>query len=319
MKKAISILLIAVLTLFCLVACAPAETTTLNVGYMTGPTGMGMAKLISDNGGLEGNEKYTFTSFDDTKMAMTKLINGEVDVICYPTNDAANFVNTNETDITVLAINTLGTLFLVNNSNHTINSIDDLNGKTIYTCKNGTPRLILEKIISEYGVDATVSYTVNETEMATPKDLAGQIIKGNVDIAVAPEPIVSNVLTKKADFHISLNMAELWENKFGSKLPMGCILAKKDFVKNNASTIKAFLNEYKESIDYISDPVNLASASQMITDAKIVSPIEVSSSALGNLRSSITFISGSEMKTVLQAFYNIIGIASPDNEFYYAG
>ena len=38
----------------------PIDDTVIKIGYMQGPTGMGMAKLIHDNGGIQGNEKYQF-------------------------------------------------------------------------------------------------------------------------------------------------------------------------------------------------------------------------------------------------------------------
>ena len=69
MKKIIALFLL-ITTLFSLSACScfqgndknPPERIKIRIGYMAGPTGMGMAKLISDNGGLEnGNEKYSFT------------------------------------------------------------------------------------------------------------------------------------------------------------------------------------------------------------------------------------------------------------------
>ena len=76
MKKIIATLLLLTMSLLCLASCnlisskQPGnsdDTTKLRIGYMAGPTGMGMAKLISENGGLEnGNDKYSFTKYADT-------------------------------------------------------------------------------------------------------------------------------------------------------------------------------------------------------------------------------------------------------------
>ena len=71
MKKVISLLLLITLILSLLVSCdgeEPKDETVMRIGYMQGPTGMGMAKLIHDNGGVSGNEKgirpfFSFSSF----------------------------------------------------------------------------------------------------------------------------------------------------------------------------------------------------------------------------------------------------------------
>ena len=61
---------------------------------MQGPTGMGMAKLIHDNGGVSGNEKYTFTKFEDVQAATAAILSGAIDFACLPTNNASIIYNT---------------------------------------------------------------------------------------------------------------------------------------------------------------------------------------------------------------------------------
>ena len=72
MKKIIA-LIIATVMIISLVGCKffiKNGDVTIRIGYMAGPTGMGMAKLIADNGGLEnGNDKYSFTKYADTNAA----------------------------------------------------------------------------------------------------------------------------------------------------------------------------------------------------------------------------------------------------------
>ena len=81
MKKIISLLLILTLALLSLTACLggdssydenPSDEITLRIGYMSGPTGMGMAKLIHDNGGVDGNDKYSFVSYNNLVTQLTK-------------------------------------------------------------------------------------------------------------------------------------------------------------------------------------------------------------------------------------------------------
>ena len=53
MKKIISLILVLVLCATALISCSDEEpgADKIRIGYMAGPTGMGMAKLIHDNGG----------------------------------------------------------------------------------------------------------------------------------------------------------------------------------------------------------------------------------------------------------------------------
>ena len=160
MKKLIAILLIIASFTFVLTACGETDDTQIRVGYLTGPTGMGMAKLIHDNGGEAGNEKYSFSRYSSPTEAAAALAAGKVDLICIDTNGAADYFN-QYSNAKVLTINTLSSLFLVTDKNTTVNSFSDLSGKTIYTCKAGTPKIITEYLVEKSGVNVTVSNTFN--------------------------------------------------------------------------------------------------------------------------------------------------------------
>ena len=147
MKKIIILTVALVFALLMLVSCGEdTSTTQLKVGYMNGPTGLGMAELIMTNGGTDGNAAYSFTKFEDTTAAAAALQSGTLDVVCLPTNEAAKIYNQNDVDVDVqvLAINCLNSLYVVANSDINLTSFADLDGKTVYTCKNGTPKIILD-------------------------------------------------------------------------------------------------------------------------------------------------------------------------------
>ena len=58
----------------------------------------------------------------------------------------------------------------------------------------------------------------------------------------------------------------------------------------------------------------------MILDQKIVPAFTENTqaeNALNNLYGSIEYIDGDDMKEALYDFYNAIGIAQPDNDFYF--
>ena len=326
MKRIISALILLSLSLFIFAGCGTTpDDTKLRVGYMAGPTGMGMAKLIHDNGGPDtGNEKYSFEKFTNTKLATAALTADQIDAICLPTNEAAEYFNTTDDNLVVLAINTLNTLFLLSDKNTTITSLSELEDKTVYTCKNGTPKTIIEHLLSKAGIDATVSTSVDGTEILTPAQLGEMVVAGKVSIAVVPEPIVTSSMLAIAkngntdiSYSIDLDIGEIWDTTVGAELTMGCIVASKTFVNEHKSVIDAFLNEYKASIEFINNSENIELAASYVVETGVMAAVPAAKSALNNLNGSIKYIDGADMKSALSAFYKAIGITEPKVAFYY--
>ena len=331
MKKIIALLLVLILAALPLTACKKKDGP-LRVGYMTGPTGMGMAKLIHDNGGTDGNEKYTFEAFADTTAAAAALTAGKIDVICLPTNEAAKNYNTASPDFTVLAINCLNSLYVLVDSTYDIEALDELDGRTIYTCKNGTPAPILNYLLEHAGIDANVKYEIgngeDETVIAKPQDIAPLLASGSVDIALAPEPIVTSALltiknnpNAKRNYKV-ISLDSVWNEISDTPVAMGCVVSTSGVISNNKAKIDAFLNDYKASIDYISTTANADSAADYIVEAGIMQAKGAAKTALLNLGDAICYLDGEDMKSALTSFYEVIGKALiggrlPDDEFYY--
>ncbi|MBQ8690133.1 MAG: hypothetical protein IJ515_07225 [Clostridia bacterium] len=120
------------------------------IGIMNGPTGMGMAKLISDYG--KENDKYEFVMYSDPSLATADLNNGEIDMACLPTNTVANLANKGS-QISVASINCLGSLYVVAKDGIEINSVADLCGKNVYYgVPNSTTAPILRYIFGKHNI-----------------------------------------------------------------------------------------------------------------------------------------------------------------------
>ncbi len=329
MKKIIALLLTVILTVGILASCG-ADTTQLKIGFMNGPTGLGMAKLISDNGGLTGNEKYSFEKFNNTTDATAALISGKLDMVCLPTADAAKIYNSEDTDIDVqvLALNCLNSLYVVAKNDINITCFEDLNGKTVLTCKNGTPKIILDALIEEYGLNINV---VNEfyndangamQTVVTPQDIPPVIKTKKADIVIAPEPIVTNALMSSQDYSVKLDLGDVWDAKFDTPVAMGCIIARKDFIDEHKSLVKNFLKDYKSSIEFMNSSENLETAAGYAVDATIMGAIPAAKKAISNLGEAISYVDGRDMKNTLVNTYTVfgnkeIGGKLPDDDFYY--
>ncbi|MBE6537038.1 MAG: ABC transporter substrate-binding protein [Ruminococcaceae bacterium] len=342
MKKLFSILLILALSVAALTSCntklfkdkdGDKDATVIRIGFMEGPTGMGMAKLIHDYSVVKPEDsKYQFAKFKDAKDATNAIIAGSIDIACLPTNNAATIYNTKDAVAQVLAINCLNSLFLMTKSGTTVSSFEELEGKTIYTISNGTPKVILEHALSEKGINATVSTTAvingKETNLAQPSDLASALIAGAVDIALVPEPVATAAPLKiKAEnkdysYSVAIDLDSVWSEISDTPVAMGCIVGRTEFVKNNKEAVNAFLDEYKASIEYISNKDNLDSSANLIVEATVLGAVTAAKKSLTNLLNAIAYKDGSEMTAILKAFYgsinvNLIGGKLPDDNFYY--
>ena len=337
MKKLIALILTLALLTLSFAACNKekndtTDDTVIRIAYMNGPTGMGMAKLIRDNGGVEGNEKYEFIKYSDASLATSDLKEGKVDMACIPTNTAATLYNKTES-IQVLALNCLNSLFVMTKTGVSIEDFSDLDGKTIYTISNGTPAAILKYLLAESDVEATVRTSVgegeNEKELTSPNDLAAQLIAGNIDIALVPEPVATaaplKIASQNKDFTytVAIDLTDAWAEISESPVAMGCIVANKNFVNEHKGLVDSFLAEYKNSIEYVANSANLDVAAALVVNAGVLDALPAAKKSLTNLGGAIAYSDGAKMKSTLVDFYNAIGLnliggKLPDDEFYYA-
>ena len=318
MKKLLSALLTLTLTLTLLSSCAlfgkdggsdlQAPNVKINIGVMSGPTGMGMAKLMSDEG--TESPKYSFSVYSDPSVGTTDLLAKDLDMLCLPTNAAANL--SKKADVSVLAINCLGSLYLITDSETTVTSVSDLEGKTIYTSvPTSTTKPIIDFILAQNGVSATV-------EVVSDHDsLVAMIGKGEASVAILPEPKVTAALSASTGYSIDLNLSAEWDKVSDTPLTMGCIVVRNEFLNANKDAVDSFLADYKASIEYIGNTENKDSAAQMIVDASVLPKLGLAKGALTNLYGSIVYLDGAEMKSALIGFYEAINLALPSENFYY--
>ncbi len=295
----------------------PEDNYVLKVGALSGPTGMGMAKLISDTkeGGASAG-KYDITIYSSPDEIRAALISGSLDVAALPVNLAAVINNKTGGKYKVAAVNTLGVLYVLEAGN-TVNSIADLAGKKLYaTGQASTPEYILNYILQKNGLDnVEVEYKTEHSELAT------LLVSGQVTLGMLPEPMVTNVLSKNADVRIALNLTEEWKKVSSGEAVQGCVSVSTDVIANHKSVLDRFLDDYKASVNFVNEHQD--EAAQMIADAGIVAAAPVAKKALPNC--NIVFIDGDNMVSILSEFYGVlfaanpasVGGSMPGNDLYY--
>ena len=303
------------LALLLLCSCALAEST--NVAGLKGPTAMGMVKMMDDDAGAH----YNFEICASADEITPRLVRGEIDVAALPANLAAVLYNRTDGALEVLAVNTLGVLYIAERGDG-IHSVGDLRGRTVYSAgKGSTPEFALNHILRENGLepgrDVTVEYKSEHSEC-----LAALMADSNA-AALLPQPFITTALSKAEDMRVALDLTKEWDalqDAGGSAMITGVAVARREFVEANPEAVSAFLADYAASVDYARTDVS--GAAQLIEKYDIV-PATVAEKALPGC--NICCITGDEMRNKLSGYLDVlhaadpasVGGALPGDDFYY--
>ena len=301
MKKFLAILL-SLIIIIGATACSKTKKTgvTVNIGVLKGPTGMSAAWLMDQNDQKLSANEYNFTVAGTPDAITGQLINGDMDIAALPTNAISALYNKTEGKISVLGVNALGVLYILENGN-SINSVSDLAGKTVLASgKGSTAEYVLNYILEKNGVIAEIVWAAEHSEAAT---LA---LKGDYDIVMLPEPFVTNVTAKSDAFRVALDLTEEWEALGSGELTMGGIAVRTAFLEEHPDAVKAFVEEYGKSVAFTN--AQPEDAAKLIAKYEIAAE-EVAKSAIP--RCNIVWLHGKDYKAVLENFLGVVYNANP--------
>lgn len=300
-----------------------AEPATYNVASLKGPTTMGMVKLMQDAEAGETFNTYNVTMYGAADEITAGIANGTIDIANVPCNLAAVLYNKTQGKISVAAVNTLGVLYVVE-TGETIQSFEDLKGKTIYsTGKGTTPEFALNYLLTENGIDPEKDVTIEFKSEATE---VAAVLAGSEDaIAVLPQPFVTTAMMQNEKLRIALSLTEEWDalqGENGSTLVTGVTIVRNEVLEANPQAFAEFLKEYEASIAYTESNPNETAA--LIASYEIVPKEPVALKALPYC--NINFIKGEEMKDKVSGYLEVlydadpksVGGTLPDDAFYYS-
>ena len=181
-----------------------------SIAALKGPTAMGLVKLMKDSesGETTGNE-YTFTLAGSADEVTPALLKGELDMACVPANLAAVLYNKTEGAIEVLAVNTLGVLYIVENG-ESVQSMADLKGKTIVAAgKGSTPEYALRYLLTENGIDPDNDVTIDWK--SEHSECVAALASGQATIALLPQPFVTVAQSKIEGLRMALDLTKEWD------------------------------------------------------------------------------------------------------------
>lgn len=297
------------------------DTTQIRIGSLKGPTSMGLLFLMdeAEKGEAEGN--YAFTMATQADELLPLMVKGEMDIALVPANVASVLYNKMEGQLAVIDINTLGVLYMVTGDS-SIESVEDLKGRTIYlTGKGTTPDYVLHYIMSENGMtesDYTLEYKSEASEVAA-------LLAEKPDaVGLLPQPFVTAACMQNEALHVVLDMNEEWtklQGEGGSRMVTGVTVVRREFLEEHEAAVKNFLKEHEESAAAINE--DAGTGASLAVAAGIVAKEPIAQKAIPAC--NITCIQGDEMKQALSGYLEVlfeqnpesVGGVLPGEDFYY--
>ena len=297
----------------------PASRKAFNIYSLKGPTTMGLVTLLRDSlmGKTENEYKPTLCTAADEVTAA--LANGDADIALLPANAAAALFN-KAGGFSVVGINTLGVLYMLENGK-SVQSMDDLAGKTVFlTGKGTTPEYALRYLLSAHGIEDQVTLEFKSEAQEVVEAMA----QNTAAIGVLPQPFATAAQIQNDGLRQALNLTEEWAAVTqDSILVTGVTVVRNEILEQYPLEIALFLKEAAQGVENVNkDPKE---AAKIIAELGIVAKAPIAEKALPFC--NLVSITGTEMKTLLSGYLQTlfdqnpkaVGGAMPADNFYYTG
>ena len=306
---------------------AAAEENTLStaepvrIAGLKGPTTMGLVNLLPMQEDGTANLSYDLQLYGAADEIVPLLTKGELDMAAIPANLAATLYQKTEGAIQVMAVNTLGVLYVVEKGD-TVQSVADLKGRTILsTGKGTTPEYVLRYILAQNGIDPDNDVTIEFYSEAT--EVTAQMAVAGDAIAVLPQPYVTSASMQDDTLRVALDLTAEWEKVCDTQLITGVTVVRTAYAEEHPDVVAAFLEDYAASVDAAN--TDLDGTAALCEEQGVVAKAAIAKAALPEC--NIVCITGEDMKADVAGYAQVlydadpasVGGAMPDDGFYYLG
>ena len=324
MMKKLTSMLLSVVMLVSLLACGASAKTlsakTLRIAGLKGPTTMGLVNLLSMEKNGTAAMDYDLQLYGAADEIVPKLIKGNLDMAAIPANLAATLYQKTNGGIQVLAVNTLGVLYVVEKGD-TVHRFADLKGRTILsTGKGTTPEYVLRYLLRKNGIDPDKDVKIEYYSEAS--EVTAQMAATKKDaIAVLPQPYVTAAQMKDSSLRIVLDLTKEWNKVCDTQLITGVTVVRTAYAEQHPEEVINFLKDYQKSVDAANDDLDGTAA--LCEEVGVVAKAAIAKKALP--KCNIVYRIGDEMKADVNAYLQVLYDASPaavggklpDATFYY--
>ncbi|MTI58322.1 ABC transporter substrate-binding protein [Geosporobacter ferrireducens] len=294
------------------------ENVSIQVAAPSGAPTLSMIRMFKEIPSFGDHIEVSYESVKSPDLMASRILSGEIDVAVVPTNLAAALFNKGA-DYKLAASSVWGVLYVVGNEK--MDGWEALRGKEIYTMGRGlTPDIVFRYLLSSNGINPDTDVTL--TYMGEATELASAFIAGKSAVSVIPEPVLSNVMTKKEDTEILLDLQEEWSklNKGDSSYPQASLIIKNEIIEKNPEFVEAFLQAYENSIQWLYG--NAEKAGEY--NEELQTGLTKGAVVKGLQRSNIEYRSAKAAREAIEAYLKVlfeyspetIGGKLPDEGFY---
>lgn len=308
-KKILSLLLAAALLL--LSACgATAKGMSaegpVRIAGLKGPTTMGLVNLLDMEQQGTAALDYDLQLYGTADEIVPGLIKGELDMAAIPANLAAALYQKTKGGIQVMAVNTLGVLYVVEKGD-TVHSMADLAGRTILsTGKGTTPEYLLRYLLEKNGLDPDKDVNIQYCSEAT--EVTAQMAAAQKDaIAVLPQPYVTAAGMKDPSLRVALDLTAEWDKVSDSQLVTGVTVVRTQYAQEHPDVVEAFLQEYAQSVRTANTDLDRTAA--LCEQQGVVAKAAIAKKALPAC--NIVCRTGDEMQKDVSAYLSVLCAADP--------
>ena len=321
MKKFVSLLLAVLMTAALFTGCAKQpqtpdqpqeEAVTIRVGGLKGPTSMGLVKLLDDAENQKTANAIDFRMAASANELNPLFLKGELDIMAVPANLGSVLYNKTEGQVKMLAVSTLGVLYIVEKGGETVTDIKSLAGKTIYA---------LTYLLAQNGLE--LGRDVNVEWKSEPTEIVAQMAAMDNAVAMLPQPFVVVARSQVDGLRVALDLTKEWNALGGgSQLITAVLLVRSEFLEQHPQAVEKLLDEYTQSVDFLNDQP--AEASVLVEKYGIVKAA-VAEKAIPDC--NIVCITGDNMKTMASGYLQVlydqnpesVGGKLPGDDFYWMG
>lgn len=305
-------------------AATAAEPVAVRTAALKGPTAMGLVRFMGEaDAGNLADEDWSFQILASADEVTPLIAKSEVDVAAVPANLASVLYNKTEGGVHVIAVNTLGVLYVCELGDE-VKTVSDLRGRTIYSAgKGATPQYALEYVLRQAGLDPDSDVTIEwKSEHA---ECVAALAEGADRRGHAAPALRDHGPGQERQDPRGPGPQREWESACEAagqkaRLITGVAVARSEFADAHPEAVDAFLSHYRESVEYVNG--NVDEAAKLVAGYDIV-PEAVAAKALPAC--NITFVAGQDMKDQLSGYLEIlfgqnaqaVGGSLPGDDFYY--
>jgi NitT/TauT family transport system substrate-binding protein len=317
MKKWIALTALLLCVTLLPMAAMAQDAAPVRIWGLIGPTGMNLAPIMAEN-----NAAYDIRLAAAPEELVGTVVSGNYDIAALPTNLAAVLYQKTEGQLQMLAINTLGVLYVLEKGD-TVHEAADLAGKAIMLSgQAAVPEYALSYILSANGIeDATLDYRSEHNEVSA---LAAA---GKADLVMLPQPMAIALQMKDPAFRTAMDVTQAFQQaaqldgKADAVLSMGCLVVRRAFAEQQPQALADFLQRYAQAVQFVNEQP--AEAAKDIVAAGILPSAAIAEKAIPLCH--IVDVTGEAMKAQLAPLFEIlyeanpasVGGKLPDDAFYY--